>query len=342
MTLNSESFIFDPRPWYNLRVTAKRYWRPEDEPLANDPDALTLVLAHGNGFHKEQWEPTLDDLFELIGGHAKEPIKIREIWSIDCPNHGDAAVLNEEELLWGYQNIFGWEEYGRAIHVILTGRGTGIPVDFSKRKLVGIGHSMGAVALTLSTMSLPAVTYSSLIFVDPMMFPKPPTGTPEKPFALVEGAVKRRDVWPSRAEALESLQSRPSFKIWDPRVLRIFVEHGMRDLPTETYPDHETGVTLKCPKAQEAACFRDLIGQVRALEFLKTLCTFVPVHLIYGEIDDHLPSMVKDYVTTVGTEGKHASFARVPGVGHLIPQIQPKGLAQAIYAALQPIPSPKL
>ena len=41
----------------------------------------------------------------------------------------------------------GWEEYARSVHSFLTGLGAGIPVDFSKRNLVGVGHSMGGVAL---------------------------------------------------------------------------------------------------------------------------------------------------------------------------------------------------
>lgn len=42
-----------------------------------------------------------------------------------------------------------WEEYARAVHVFLNGLGAaaGADVDFWSRKLVGVGHSMGAVAL---------------------------------------------------------------------------------------------------------------------------------------------------------------------------------------------------
>lgn len=41
----------------------------------------------------------------------------------------------------------GWEEYGRTVHGFLAGLGTGVDVDFSTRRLVGVGHSMGAVAM---------------------------------------------------------------------------------------------------------------------------------------------------------------------------------------------------
>lgn len=46
----------------------------------------------------------------------------------------------------------GWEEYARSIHALLTGLGTGIPssIDFASRTLVGVGHSMGAIALQVS------------------------------------------------------------------------------------------------------------------------------------------------------------------------------------------------
>lgn len=99
MTVNSQSYVFDPRPHYPLLIPAKRYWIPESLFL-DDPNALTLIFAHGTGFHKEHWEPTIDDLYEILGNNRG--IKVREMWAIECPNHGDGAILNEETLQWGY------------------------------------------------------------------------------------------------------------------------------------------------------------------------------------------------------------------------------------------------
>ena len=82
-------------------MTAKRYWDPEL--FSEDPDALTAVFTHGTGFHKEQWEPTFDDLVSLLKGSGHAGKRIREFWSLDCPNHGDAAILNERELEYGYE-----------------------------------------------------------------------------------------------------------------------------------------------------------------------------------------------------------------------------------------------
>jgi pimeloyl-ACP methyl ester carboxylesterase len=69
----------------------------------------------------------------------------------------------------------------------------------------------------------------------------------------------RRDLWPSRKVAAEKLRSSPALKLWDPRVLDKFIEYGLRELPTEQYPEippesKESGdipVTLQTTKAQE-------------------------------------------------------------------------------------------
>ena len=73
----------------------------------------TLVLLHSTSFCKESWEPVLETLLCTLetsglglgarGGveegtvrlRAREGVKVREAWSIDCPNHGEAAVVNE-------------------------------------------------------------------------------------------------------------------------------------------------------------------------------------------------------------------------------------------------------
>lgn len=95
-----DSFTFDPRPNYPLVTTVKRYRRTG---VRDDPNALTLVFAHGTGFHKELFEPTIEDLWDMVT--MRGGIAIREAWSVDCPNHGEAAVLNEKSLQWGYDSV---------------------------------------------------------------------------------------------------------------------------------------------------------------------------------------------------------------------------------------------
>jgi len=334
MSLSVDSFVFDARPKYPLLVTAKRYRGGGDDacPSESNSNALTLVFAHGTGFHKEQWEPTIEELSSILADRGG--IAVREFWSIDCPNHGDAGVLNEETLKWGYENVFSWTQYTHALQLLLSGQGTGLPTDFKSHNLVGIGHSMGAVSLIDSLMApMPTPVWRSLILVEPMIVP-PSDRTKAISDVLERGALTRRDIWASKDEAYNVLKERKRFKVWDPRVLRIFCEHGLRDLPSAVYPDKKEGVTLKCSKLQEAATYRDFLGISMAYRYLKVACTECPVHVIYGSIDDAIPAFMKDLVVNEVSMGRLASVRRVDGAGHLVVQTHPKELAQSIFAAL--------
>ncbi|GJJ14568.1 hypothetical protein Clacol_008833 [Clathrus columnatus] len=92
---------------------------------------------------------------------------------------------------------------------------------------------------------------------------------------------------------------------------------GFRELPTLIYPDKQ-GVTLTCPKSQEAACYRDRFAARRMFQFLPAICSRVPVHVIWGAIDDSVASEVKERSTDPLTGRKMASIQRIEGVGHLV------------------------
>jgi len=190
-TLSSKSYVCDPCPDYPRLITPKRYWNPERD-LSEDPNAVTLIFALGTGFHKKQWEPTIEDLYDIQYLRGTDAPKIREVWRMNCPDHGEAAVLNEEILQWGYWDNFNWQEYTLCIHIFLTGLGAVMDIDLSRHSLVGIGHSMDTCALTLVGTLTPKVTLRSLTLVEPMLFP----AAYSIPW-LVDSGLKRRDIWPS-------------------------------------------------------------------------------------------------------------------------------------------------
>lgn len=79
---------------------------------------------------------------------------------------------------------------------------------------------MGGIALTLSLTYPSPPRYEALILVEPMLMSKAAAGG----FGnfLMEGAIARRDIWPSKEDAFKAFSGRKNFKAWDPRVLRIF------------------------------------------------------------------------------------------------------------------------
>ena len=105
----SKSYTFDPRPLFPYRIVANRYWI-EEFPYATDrdtssktrEDVLTLVFMHGNGAHKELGGPMILRLFQNEQTAPRSSVRFHDMWSLDMPNQGDSAILNEETLRSGY------------------------------------------------------------------------------------------------------------------------------------------------------------------------------------------------------------------------------------------------
>ncbi|KAH7917009.1 hypothetical protein BV22DRAFT_1052754, partial [Leucogyrophana mollusca] len=231
-TVLTRDYTFDARPNLPFLVTAKRYWV---DGATHDANALTLPIVD-DIYHR------LFEAFRRNNSDGSTTVKIREMWSIDAPNHGDSGVLNEQTLQWGYDDVFSWDIYGRAVHALFSGHGSGIETDFRQHNIVGIGHSLGAIAIMLSTTFQPPVPYTFIHLFEPMMMGR--KWTESIPNFVLEGVLKRRDVWQSKEEAFKIMKSRPGWKSWDERVLRLLVNHGLRSLPTLNYPDKTDGVTL--------------------------------------------------------------------------------------------------
>jgi hypothetical protein len=70
----------------------------------------------------------------------------------------------------------------------------------------------------------------------------------------------RKDQWPSRETVARSFSKHPIYKTWDPAVLQLFLQYGLRDLPTQLYPnvvpsDSSVPVTLTTSKHQEVSSY---------------------------------------------------------------------------------------
>ncbi|KAJ7576874.1 Alpha/beta hydrolase fold-1 [Mycena floridula] len=318
-----ESIVYEPRHGFPLYTTAKRYWLPEFEANQSDPLALTLIFLHATSFHKESWEPTCEKLFSLASRDST--LKIREAYVLDCPNHGAATEFNERQLLGHYN--FTCEKYAKAVHHFMSGGPAyGAKVDFFKRNLVGIGHSLGANAMSMLQYMEPVLPFSSMIIVEPML------GENLKKLRglLIKGAYERRDIWPDRNSALETLKRRERPKRWDPRILTIFVKHGIRQHPCEDY----AGVTLACTRDQEAAMYRDPDGATKPMIDLNKACATRPVHVILGGVHDFMPERTHTALLDPNSGRKFASVTVVPGVGHLMVQEAPDRLGEIIYKNL--------
>ncbi|KAK4038619.1 peroxisomal membrane protein LPX1 [Parachaetomium inaequale] len=224
------------------RLAVKQYI-PLDNP-SPQPGDVTIIAAHANAFPKELYEPLWDDLHTRT---AQSGIRIRSIWIADMWNQGQSGVLNEKIL----GNDPSWWDHTRDLMNLINQKRDEMP-----HPLVGIGHSMGGAQLTLLALSNPRLL-RSLVLLDPVI------QETNSGIGPAIASTNRRDVWDSRAAAAAKFAQSRFYQAWDPRVLDLWVAHGLRDVPTELYPSSsssdgttdDTRVTLTTTKHQEVFTF---------------------------------------------------------------------------------------
>ncbi|PYH89233.1 hypothetical protein BO71DRAFT_453570 [Aspergillus ellipticus CBS 707.79] len=197
--------------------------------------------AHANGLPKELYEPLWEELDRHARGHG---VRIRRIWMADVAHQGQSGRMNDGRL----GNDPHWFDHSRdLLHLVNTRRADMPP------PLVGIGHSMGGTQLAQLSLIYPSL-FTTLVLFDPVI-QRP--ATPLQDGTLFDHrrllcdstclSTHRRDRWPSRAAANQSLGRHPVHRAWDPRVLRRWIEYGLRrDSP---------GVTLTTTIPQEVLTF---------------------------------------------------------------------------------------
>ncbi|KAF9472712.1 hypothetical protein BDN70DRAFT_886700 [Pholiota conissans] len=294
---------------------------------------LTLAFHHANGFPKEIFEPTLEDLFNSPAADI-----IDEVWVWESIQHGDAALLNASS----NSGLFDWHDNARDItnfllHFMPTTVSSGplqthlprvsaretarrIRSGFSQRKLVAIGHSYGGCTSALAATLYPEL-FTAIYLIDPVIL-VPDFGWGEtRPSNLALGALSRRTSWPSRAAALASFQASPFFAIWDPRVLQIYVECGLTESSTG-------GVRLKMSGVQEAVVFAEEHSEYETFCRLADLDPRVALRWVMpgrpGAPELGVPGKTP---LKVWVRRKNSTNTRIRGGGHLIPQEAPQELA---------------
>ncbi|KXN88337.1 hypothetical protein AN958_07482 [Leucoagaricus sp. SymC.cos] len=336
MKLSEEPFTLQPDisvlggngEGYALYITAKRYRVEGLAAVDGDSDAITILALHSTSFHKETWEPTLQVLFGTVSANRTGKVKVREVWAIDCPNHGQAGILNQEILKKEPFAIdCGCERYAAAVHRFLMSAPKSFGIDFCKRKLVGLGHSLGANALLLLQGRLPLFPFLSLLIVEPMVSPGGGHHLDKLRAQLVEGAKRRTYEWSDRTEAYLSLKSNPRTARWDKRVLQAFVKHAISDTPSGR-------VKLACTPEQEQAMYLDNPGATQPVEELTRICSKLPIHLVLGLKNDFIPRTVHEELLNPESGRIYASVTQIPEVGHLIPQEIPNKLGALVYELL--------
>jgi pimeloyl-ACP methyl ester carboxylesterase len=178
---------------------------------------------------------------------------------------------------------------------------------------LGVGHSFGGDCLLAAAARNPEL-FEQIVLIEPIV--EPPVGertgfyAGEGPHPLAESARKRRAIFASREEARQRWSARGPFSDWDPRVLQLYLDHGLEDLP-------DGQVALKCPAEIEASVYEagpnfHIFSEIAQLQTKTTLYRatrgYSPPALI-----ERLAA-ASEYVKLIVVEGGHLLPMTVPDV----------------------------
>ncbi|KAJ6511412.1 alpha/beta-hydrolase [Mycena vitilis] len=327
----------------HLVICAKRYSPAQ---LPEGKRCVALMFTPNVGTHRETWQTAIEKLFDIQQARVTD-ITISEAWALEYPNHGRAAIINEHALLKRPQGT-GAYVFARAVGRFMS---SGL---IKADALIPVGYSASTCVMILTTcgMDLHNLPYPMMILVEPPMMTREVlakasklTG-PNSPHAQMEMVIaavgSKRDTWPTREDARQWMARRPPWKYWKPEVLNHFAEFALRDLPTATYPEAQSGVTLCCTRQQEVTGYTYYQDAIDGVDRLTELCARLPIHCIFGEKNDLIASETQKALIDPASGRKFASITRIPGAGHLVVQEQPCKLAEHIFAILNPSEHSKL
>ncbi|KAF7360505.1 Abhydrolase domain-containing protein mpaH [Mycena venus] len=331
MSLCREHIDIAPGQSYPFHVLATKYTY-EGNPCSA---GITLVLTHSLGVHMETWEITIAHLFKLSTSPSSG-IKLREIFSIESPNHGRSAVVNAEEIAKHPRNDWT-REYARAVQrFLVTMMAAESRTNFVSWNLIGVSHSVGAAALFIAAEALPAIRFQSMITFEPGMTSKDSPHRHRSNQAAIAWAWLRPDVWRSRKAAKKELAASPMYSTWDSRVFDLFIEHGLVDHPAAKDPPPYTfpGVMTALSKEHHARSFQSDDLVVDGINSYAAVTKKIPVHVVWGRIHELANQELKDFMADASAGRAPASVSYIEGASHMVIQQKPEKAAEVIYSII--------
>jgi len=250
---------------------------PRDRPI-------DIIFSHANGFNGRTYRTIVEPL--------AAPLRIL---LLDLRGHGATTLPTVIE---GRQ---GWHEFRDDLLALVEA--------VAEAPVVLAGHSMGGTSSLLAAAARPERVRALALF-DPVVVPLEIQRRPEMAEnALLQGALRRRATFPSKAAVIETYRGRGAFRTWSDAQLADYVEAGFRDTATGE-------VTLTCTPEWEASNFRTHHCDAWAA-FRESRC---PIRILCAEA-----------ASTFRREGHEAELAAmdriavetVPGTSHFLPMERP-------------------
>ena len=263
---------------------------PRDRPI-------DVVFSHANGFNAR----TYDSILAPLAAHLR-------ILVLDQRGHGRSGLPPLPR-----DTDKSWDDLADDLLAILG--------ELDVRGAVLAGHSMGGTVSLLAAARAPGRVKALALF-DPVIMPPEPSARsrarelPDSP--LVQGALRRRSVFPSQAAVIEAYTGRGAFRTWSPAMLADYVADGFR-------PTADGQVELACAPAWEASNFtahgHDPWAALAALD--------IPVRILRAE--EGSTCRIEGHEARLAASGR-VTVETIPGTSHFLPMERPDLVREVLTA----------
>jgi len=184
------------------------------------------------------------------------------------------------------------------------------------------GHSMGGTASLLAAGERPE-RVRALALLDPVIRPPNAPGASSELIGvspMVQGALRRRRVFPSRAAAVAGYRGRGAFRTWTEAMLVDYVAAGFHELPDGT-------VTLACTPEWEVSNYVHQDHDAWAA-FEASRC---PIRILRAERDS--PGRLDEGLDRLAATGR-IRVDTIAGTTHFLPMERPDLVRDAVLEAV--------
>jgi pimeloyl-ACP methyl ester carboxylesterase len=189
------------------------------------------------------------------------------------------------------------------------------------------GHSCGGAALLVAEEARPG-TFAALYCYEPIVYPGDTPLAPNlEANPLSTGALRRRQVFGSRQEALDNFSTKAPFDRLHPEVLAAYVDNGFGPVPGSG-PGSSGGIGLRCRREDEAQVYAHSLAHDAFAHLDQVRC---PVTLACGAETDAIgPTFLERFAERL----PRCRIEIFPGLGHFGPLEDPDAVARSLPAAL--------
>ncbi len=211
-----------------------------------------------------------------------------------------------------------WDRFGEDVLAVVDQLGLEHPYGF--------GHSCGGASLLLAEEERPG-TFAGLFCFEPVVFAGPPEPPVTVGNPLAEGALRRRETFPSAEHAFANFAGKPPFGTLDETVLRRYVEAGFEVVPADEGGDGAT-IRLRCRREDESGVYAHGHSHAAFVHLDRVACA---VALACGAATD---AFGPDALAADAARLPSATVDVVAGLGHFGPLEQPGRVASLVAERL--------